>query len=143
MIHVGIDTVMLKGKGFEAKIKEGDTVKAGQPLISFDAEFVAANAPTLQTAFLIISGESITTAAPGSTVKAGQDTAFMVGEGEVPASEAPVTQEANEATAEQGKTTLVSEEIVVRNPQGLHARPTATLVKIIKGFNSAVKLQNL
>ncbi|SHK16470.1 PTS system D-glucose-specific IIA component, Glc family (TC 4.A.1.1.9)/PTS system D-glucose-specific IIB component, Glc family (TC 4.A.1.1.9)/PTS system D-glucose-specific IIC component, Glc family (TC 4.A.1.1.9) [Anaerobranca californiensis DSM 14826] len=38
LIHIGIDTVELKGEGFKALVKEGDEVKAGQPLINVDLE---------------------------------------------------------------------------------------------------------
>ncbi len=36
LIHIGVDTVNLKGKFFEAHVQDGDTVKKGQLLISFD-----------------------------------------------------------------------------------------------------------
>ncbi len=36
LIHVGVDTVNMKGDGFTCLVKEGDAVKAGQPLIRFD-----------------------------------------------------------------------------------------------------------
>ena len=36
LIHVGVDTVNMQGDGFTCLVKEGDAVKAGQPLIRFD-----------------------------------------------------------------------------------------------------------
>ena len=41
LIHVGINTVDLKGEGFEALVKDDEEVKAGQPLIKFDQEIIA------------------------------------------------------------------------------------------------------
>lgn len=38
LIHVGIDTVKMNGDGFEVFVKQGDPVKAGQPLLHFDIE---------------------------------------------------------------------------------------------------------
>ncbi len=40
LIHVGVDTVNLEGKGFETFVKEGDTIKAGQELIKFDLDYI-------------------------------------------------------------------------------------------------------
>ena len=42
LIHIGIDTVKMKGDGFECLVKEGDKVKTGQPLIRFDREKIRA-----------------------------------------------------------------------------------------------------
>ena len=36
LIHVGVDTVKLEGKGFEMHVAMGDRVKAGTPLVTFD-----------------------------------------------------------------------------------------------------------
>ena len=42
LIHIGVDTVSLKGEGFESFIKPGDEVKAGTELIRFDRESMEA-----------------------------------------------------------------------------------------------------
>ena len=44
MLHIGVDTVKLEGKGFEPLVKDGDHVKRGQKLMQFDLEYVKANA---------------------------------------------------------------------------------------------------
>ena len=41
LIHVGVDTVQMKGKGFHPLVKEGDTVTAGQKLLEFDRDEIA------------------------------------------------------------------------------------------------------
>ncbi|KHD44180.1 PTS system trehalose-specific EIIBC component [Streptococcus hongkongensis] len=47
LMHIGMDTVNLEGKGFTAHVKQGDTVKVGDKLISFDMEAIkAAGYPT-------------------------------------------------------------------------------------------------
>ena len=43
LIHVGIDTVSLNGEGFEAKVSQGDRVRAGDIIGTFDSEAIAAN----------------------------------------------------------------------------------------------------
>ncbi|CAM3889332.1 glucose-specific PTS transporter subunit IIBC [Alkalicoccus chagannorensis] len=44
LIHIGIDTVNMKGEGFEAFVQQGDTVSIGDPLITFDLDKVRAEA---------------------------------------------------------------------------------------------------
>lgn len=41
LIHVGVDTVEMGGVGFDMKVKEGDEVKAGQMLMTFDRKAIA------------------------------------------------------------------------------------------------------
>ena len=43
LIHVGIDTFSLNGEGFEAKVSQGDRVRAGDIIGTFDSEVIAAN----------------------------------------------------------------------------------------------------
>jgi glucose-specific phosphotransferase system IIA component len=49
LVHFGVNTVKLKGKGFTVLVSEGDKVKAGQPIMQVDVEYVKANAPSIMT----------------------------------------------------------------------------------------------
>lgn len=40
LIHIGIDTVKLDGKGFDVKVKEGDILKKGDLIVSFDRKLI-------------------------------------------------------------------------------------------------------
>ena len=49
LIHFGIDTVNLKGQGFEALVAENDQVKKGQPLLKVDLDYLKKHAPSIIT----------------------------------------------------------------------------------------------
>ena len=69
LIHVGVDTVDMGGDGFKLLVKEGDRVKAGQPLIQFDPEKIrAAGHPC--TTMLIVTAEG---SASGIAMHTGMD----------------------------------------------------------------------
>ena len=69
LIHVGVDTVDMGGDGFKLLVKEGDHVKAGQPLIQFDPEKIrAAGHPC--TTMLIVTAEG---SASGIVMHTGMD----------------------------------------------------------------------
>jgi len=42
LVHIGLDTVALKGEGFKRLVEEGATVSVGKPIISADLEFIKA-----------------------------------------------------------------------------------------------------
>ncbi|MDO4614930.1 MAG: glucose PTS transporter subunit IIA [Lachnospiraceae bacterium] len=53
LIHVGVDTVAMNGEGFEVFVAEGDSVKAGQPLLHFSKAAIAkANHPDIVVTLL-------------------------------------------------------------------------------------------
>lgn len=53
LCHVGIDTVKLGGKPFTAHVAQGDEVKRGDTLLTFDLDYIRENAPSISTPVLI------------------------------------------------------------------------------------------
>lgn len=53
LVHVGINTVNLNGKGFKLYAKQGETVKAGQKLIKVSAEWIRDEGYDLSTMLII------------------------------------------------------------------------------------------
>ncbi len=49
LIHIGIDTVKLGGKGFKVHVKVGDKVKMGDRIMEIDIEYINKNAPSIAT----------------------------------------------------------------------------------------------
>ena len=57
LIHVGIDTVNLEGKGFDVKVAKGDRVTAGTPLVAFDRGIIEAAGYSLVTPVLVTNAK--------------------------------------------------------------------------------------
>lgn len=57
LIHVGINTVGLKGEGFEAFVQAGDKVKQGDTLITFDLDIVKDKAKSTLTPIIVTNGK--------------------------------------------------------------------------------------
>ena len=77
LIHVGMDTVEMKGDGFVYHIREGQRVHTGDPLITFDPEKIKAAGHPIITAFVVSDpGDTSPTFATGMEAKAGE-TAVM------------------------------------------------------------------
>ena len=132
LLHIGIDTVALKGEGFRPRVKAGDKVRAGAVLIEFDLDFLATHAKSLLTQIVIANSDRVTAweRASGS-VTAGKDTLFTI----------TLAAEGATATAADGAVTITSDAILIPNPTGLHARPAAVLASLAKSFQSTIKLQ--
>ena len=131
LMHVGIDTVALKGKGFTPRVKIGDKVDTGAALIEFDLDYVATNAKSLLTEVIISNGERVT-----NTVY-GTGTAVV---GKTPVLTLTLNGAAAATETETGPT-VTSEAIILPNPNGLHARPAAVLSSVAKTFKSDIRLQ--
>ena len=57
LIHVGLETVALEGKGFNVAVKEGDKVSEGQLLIEVDLEYISTNAKSTITPIVITNSQ--------------------------------------------------------------------------------------
>lgn len=83
LIHIGIDTVKLKGKGFEVFVAEGQRVKKGQKLMRLDLTYLKENASSLVSPVLcpeLTEYQRVRLLKEGS-VKAGEDL-FVIEENE-------------------------------------------------------------
>lgn len=133
LMHIGLDTVTLRGKGFTPKVKEGDKVKTGDALIEFDADYIALNARSLLTQLVITNGEKVANFAPRSgDVTGGKDVVLQL------------SLTGTETTTSEKNITgkkVTSQAIVIPNPTGLHARPAAVLANLAKKYKSDIRLK--
>jgi phosphoenolpyruvate-protein phosphotransferase len=130
LIHVGLDTVKLNGKGFKPTVKAGDEVRRGDPLMTFDADYVATHAVSLISPVLVTNTDRVTSLQHRSgKVRAG-DVLMEIGTG------APSPAYGVEAQGEAVR----SAPIVIAHETGLHARPAAVLAAAARQFASDVRL---
>jgi phosphoenolpyruvate-protein phosphotransferase len=130
LMHIGLDTVILAGKGFTRLVEEGQQVDIGHALIEFDADFLALHARSLLTLMLVVSGEPFTWLTPQTgVVESGQPLLGLNLTGET--LQEPIPQEGE---------TLFSKPVTLANPNGLHARPAAMFAQAAKGFSASIQL---
>ncbi len=131
LLHVGIDTVALRGEGFELLVADGAPVRAGEPLLRFDLDLVARRAPSLVTPVLL-TGTAATSIsrrrAPGR-VRVG-DVLFV----------APRLVSDPLAETEAVGTVIV-QTFQVPFEHGLHARPAARIAAALAGITAVVELR--
>lgn len=80
LIHVGIDTVKLEGKGFEALVAQDDKVVKGQPLLNVDLDYVKEHAPSIITPIIFTNlqeGETVNLTKQG-TVEIGDEAIIKI-----------------------------------------------------------------
>lgn len=64
LIHVGIDTVNLKGEGFDVKVKNGDRVETGTPLVTFDRAVIEKAGYSAITPVIVLNADAFDTVDP-------------------------------------------------------------------------------
>jgi len=70
LIHVGLETVHLRGEGFTTFVEEGDEVTVGQKLVSVDLQFMDERGVDMDSPVVVLSGERVSPLAR-DTVSAG------------------------------------------------------------------------
>lgn len=80
VVHMGLDTVGLEGKGFTRLVEEGAQVTAGQPVLEMDLAFLNANARSMISPVVVsnIDDYSGITLVAGQTVVAGESRLFDI-----------------------------------------------------------------
>ena len=57
LIHIGLNTVMMAGEGFEVLVSQGDQIKEGQPMLRFDPEFIHKKGYSLTSPILVTNAD--------------------------------------------------------------------------------------
>ncbi len=131
LLHIGIDTVLLKGEGFTPRVTVGDWVEAGAPLIDFDPAVLARRGKPAITVLAIENSDEhpIAWRCPAGPVVLG---APLLTLGAAAPAAAPMASAAEDEQALGWAT--------VRHAGGLHARPCALLATAIKPYPAQLEL---
>ena len=130
LIHIGVETVSLNGKGFKALCSQGDEVKKGDALIEFDKEYIDKHAPSSLVIVLVASPQDVQIKlSEECRVKAG-DTLFSVNVG------AEGADCGLEPCSQSGASEddYIVRELAITAKNGLHARPAAAIAKAANVF---------
>ena len=105
LVHVGLETVGLKGEGFEILVKEGDTVKEGQPVAKVDLDLIRARGLNTITSIVLTGGadDMELNCAEGIAAAGKTQVLTLTSKEAQPAEAAEAAPAAKEASAEKPK----------------------------------------
>ncbi len=127
LMHVGLDTVALGGRFFTAHVAIGQTVKAGDRLLSFDLDRLGEEARGLITPILVTNGEDflVTSRVENKSIACGQELMRVR-----PLSQRVAAVETDGREFRRG--------LVIVSAHGIHARPAAKLADLAKTFTAEI-----
>jgi phosphotransferase system HPr (HPr) family protein len=131
LMHVGIDTVALDGKGFELHVEAGAHVRAGARLLSFDLDLLAKHARSLITPILVTNGDQYAVISPQLNREVRVGEALMILR--------PSDQQA--AAGGDISAAQISERLVVEQRHGIHARPAALIANYAKAVPAELSIR--
>ncbi|MDR2822615.1 MAG: glucose PTS transporter subunit IIA [Acholeplasmatales bacterium] len=79
LVHIGIDTVKLNGKGFDVKVKQNDEVKAGDLIVIADKDIIARAGYSNETYVVITNYKDFEVVHPELGKKTVKDSVILVG----------------------------------------------------------------
>ena len=125
LMHVGIDSVALQGQGFRSLVQVGDQVQCGTPLLEFEVDQVADQVRSLISVFVIPSNPQVRgVEALSGVIRRGQDWMRVQFQ--------PHSSEASAGSPPQASGESVGRWLTLPNPSGLHARPAARLLQLVR-----------
>jgi phosphoenolpyruvate-protein phosphotransferase len=129
LMHVGLETVALGGEGFEACVREGQAVKAGDVLIRLDLDLLAQKAKSLITPVIVTNPEAF------EIVRRDQDMAVEAGGFLMALRPLASLKGAGAAMAASSQSTNeITRPVTVPLMHGIHARPAARIAELAKSF---------
>jgi multiphosphoryl transfer protein len=131
LIHIGIDTVKLKGEGFKTLVNVGQKVKAGDPLIEFDIDFISTQAKSVMTIVLVTQNQDFdfSNFVTIPVVTAQKTTLFEVN---------PKKNKSTQESKNRAEVLAVSRHLICPLQTGFHARPAAVIAQAAKNFKSEI-----
>jgi phosphocarrier protein FPr/phosphocarrier protein len=130
LMHIGLETVALRGEGFDVRVLLGDRVVAGQVLIGFDLDLLARRARSLVSPIILANSEAfrIVRRQIGQEVRAGEPLMEI----------APVGEARAPSAAPEGET--ASRKVRITHAHGLHARPAGLIAAEAKTRESDIRI---
>ena len=131
LVHVGIDTIRLGGRGFTCLTRAGAHVAAGEELLKFDLDLLAREARSLMSPLVLLGdGFRLAACAQGRAVQSGEPVATLIPLAGIRAGAAePCADRAIEGLA------------VLALANGLHARPAARIAAALRPLDAEVELR--
>ncbi|WP_118180838.1 phosphoenolpyruvate--protein phosphotransferase [Paraburkholderia phosphatilytica] len=135
LLHIGIDTVALNGKGFAPMVEQGATVEAGDVLIEFDQDQIACAAPSLVSVVAIANSDAfeIVERAGRGTLTAGETPLLVLRARDGAASPAELVSAVVQEEARR--------QVTLTQHGGLHARPAARAREAARGLDARVEVR--
>lgn len=152
LIHIGIDSVALDGKGFSLLVDEGQEVDLGTPLIAFDPmELIQANIKSLISPVLVTEPSGYSFRFPNLSEKVDAQKSLLFTlipdateatnpDGQQSEHQEPPKQKKEDESSPVQTFSLRSNELLLPNRYGLHARPAALFAETAKQFACAIEL---